>query len=340
MGLLDPLFEAVAWIIIQLHSGLTALGLDPDGGLTWGLSIVFLVIIVRILLIPLFVKQIHSMRGMQTLQPQMKEIQKRYKDDRQRQAQEMQKLYKEHGTNPLSGCLPILLQAPFFFALFTVLNAIGNDEVRYGFTRELVDSAANALIFGAPIASQFTDPAGGDEVNVRIVSAVMVVLMSVTTFITQKQVMVKNTVVTGDNPFAAQQKVMLYVFPFLFMIFGVNFPIGVLIYWLTTNLFSMGQQFYVIHHMPAAGTPAAKAKAARQERKAERKKGRTGVPSEAGSTAGDGGSASVGTDEISPAPTSTDGAKPGAESGGTAKPARRQQPVRQSRAKRAGQRKR
>lgn len=333
MGLLDPLYQAVAWIIIQLHSGLTRVGLDPDGGLTWGLSIVILVIIVRILLIPLFVKQIHSMRTMQTLQPQIRELQKRYKDDRQRQSQELMKLYQEHGTTPLSGCLPILLQAPFFFALFTVLNAIANDEVKYGFTRELVDSAANALIFGAPIAASFFDPdAGGNvdvnDVTVKIVCAVMVVLMSITTFITQKQVMVKNTVVTGDNPFASQQKIMLYVFPFLFLVFGVNFPVGVLIYWLTTNLWSMGQQFYVIHHMPAPGTPAAKARADRQARKAAKKALGGGLASTGasdGDVAGDGAGGTQATT------ASNDEQKP--------KPARRQ-PVRQSRSKRTGQRKR
>jgi YidC/Oxa1 family membrane protein insertase len=325
LGLLDPLYKAVAWIIIQLHAGLTSIGLDPDGGVSWGFSIVILVILVRILLIPLFVKQIHSMRTMQTLQPQIKELQKRYKDDRQRQSQEMMKLYQEHGTTPLSGCLPIILQAPFFFSLFTVLNAIANDEVKYGFTRDLVDSASQALIFGAPIASSFFDPAGGPETTVKIVCAVLVVLMSISTFITQKQVMVKNTVVTGDNPYAAQQKILLYVFPFLFLIFGVNFPIGVLIYWLTTNLFSMAQQFYVIHHMPAPGTPAAQAKADRQARKAE-KKGSRGVSSD-GSVAGE----VVSSETADGSTESSETARP--------KPARRQ-PVRQSRSKRTGPRKR
>jgi YidC/Oxa1 family membrane protein insertase len=320
LGLLDPLYNAVAWIVIKLHALLTNVGLDPDGGLTWGLSIVFLVILVRILLIPLFVKQINSMRAMQTLQPQIKEIQKKYKDDRQRQSQEMMKLYQEHGTTPLSGCLPILVQAPFFFSVFTVLRAVGNDEAKYGFTRELVNSAANAKIFGAPIAAAFLDPAGADPTTVKIVTACMIALMTVTTFITQKQVMAKNTAMTGDNPFASQQKIMLYVFPGLFAVFGINFPIGVLIYWLTTNLFSMGQQFYVIHHMPAPGTPAAKAKADRQARKSA-KKGRP-VPADGegadGSTA-DGSSADGSAARVEPKPV-------------------RRQPQRQSRSKRSGSR--
>ncbi|MGH8868693.1 MAG: membrane protein insertase YidC [Actinomycetes bacterium] len=319
MGILDPLFEAVAWIIIQLHALLTDAGLDPDGGLTWALSISILVIFVRILLIPLFVKQIHSMRAMQTLQPQMQEIRKKYKDDRQRQSQEMMKLYQEHGTTPLSGCLPIIVQAPFFIALFQVLYAVGNDEVKYGFTRDLVDSAANASIFGAPIASRFLDPAGGDPTTVKIVTGLMIALMTFTTFITQKQVMAKNTAVTGDNPFAAQQKIMLYVFPAMFAVFGINFPVGVLIYWLTTNVWSMGQQFYVIHHMPAPGTPAAKAKADRQARKKAKRRGAPDVVDGVDGT--DGAEASGSAERVKPKPV-------------------RQQPVKQSRSKRSGPRKR
>jgi len=313
LGILDPLYEAVAWIIIHLHAFLADIGLNPDGGLAWGLSIVLLVLGVRILLIPLFVKQIHSMRAMQTLQPQIKELQKKYKDDRQKQSQEMMKLYQEAGTTPLSGCLPIIVQMPFFLALFRVLNAIANDQQKYGFTKSLVESASHARIFGAPIAAKFLDPAGGDVTTVKIVTAVMVVLMSITTFITQKQVMAKNTAATGSNPFAAQQKIMLYVFPFMFAVFGINFPIGVLIYWLTTNLFSMGQQFYVIHHMPVPGTPAAKAKADRQARKAARKK-------EAGSSGADGSVAATSAENVQPKPV-------------------RRQPQRQSRSKRTGPRK-
>jgi len=118
LNILDPLYDLVSWVIVTLHKGLTAIGLDPDSGLAWGLSIVGLVIIIRIALIPLFVKQIKSMRNMQVLQPRIREIQQKYKNDRERQSQELMKLYKETGTNPLSSCLPILAQAPFFFALF------------------------------------------------------------------------------------------------------------------------------------------------------------------------------------------------------------------------------
>ena len=117
----------VSWVIVQFHSLYGAI-FGPDTGWAWGLSIVSLVILIRICLIPLFVKQIKSTRDMQALQPEMKAIQERYKNDKQRQSEEMMKLYKETGTNPLSSCLPILAQSPFFFALYHVLNGIATGK--------------------------------------------------------------------------------------------------------------------------------------------------------------------------------------------------------------------
>jgi YidC/Oxa1 family membrane protein insertase len=273
VALLNPLYQAVAWVIINVHALLSNV-FDPDGGLAWGLSIVILVIVVRILLIPLFVKQITSMRRMQELSPKIRELQKKHKDDKGRQQQEVMKLYKEHGTNPLSGCLPILLQAPFFFALFQVLTAIAHEQPRFGFTEELVQSAGKALIFGAPIDAQFNT---AQSTSVRAVIVVMIAIMTLTTFITQKQIMVKNTVTTADNPLAQQQKIMLYLFPVIFAVTGVFFPVGVLVYWLTTNVWSMGQQFYVIRRMPGPGTPAAAAQAERLARRARHAQERRGL---------------------------------------------------------------
>ena len=125
LSFLNPIYAAVAWVIVAFHSlfGLI-LGKNNHESLKWSLSIIGLVVLIRIILIPLFVKQIKSQRALTALQPHMKEIQKRHKDDRQKQSEEMMKLYKEHKTNPLASCLPILAQAPIFFSLFTVLNGI------------------------------------------------------------------------------------------------------------------------------------------------------------------------------------------------------------------------
>ena len=258
----------VSWVIVQFHSMYGKI-FGPDTGWAWGLSIVSLVILIRICLIPLFVKQIKSTRAMQTLQPEMKKIQERYKSDKQRQSEEMMKLYKETGTNPLSSCLPILAQSPFFFALYHVLNGIATGKTIGVIDDSLLASARKAHIFGAPLAAKFTDSAdkvaqlGATLTDVRVVTAIMIVMMSASQFYTQRQLMTKNVDTTVKTPFMQQQKMLMYVFPVMFAVFGINFPVGVLVYWLTTNVWTMGQQMYVIHNNP---TPGSKAQAAYLER--------------------------------------------------------------------------
>ncbi|MEU6177822.1 membrane protein insertase YidC [Streptomyces coeruleorubidus] len=258
----------VSWVIVQFHSVYGAL-FGPDTGWAWGLSIVSLVILIRICLIPLFVKQIKATRAMQTLQPEMKKIQERYKNDKQRQSEEMMKLYKDTGTNPLSSCLPILAQSPFFFALYHVLNSIASNDTIGVINTSLLESAQKAHIVGAPLAVKFTDSAskvealGASLTDVRVVTAIMIVLMSASQFFTQRQLMTKNVDTTVKTPFMQQQKMLMYVFPIMFAVFGINFPVGVLVYWLTTNVWTMGQQMYVIHNNP---TPGSKAQASYLER--------------------------------------------------------------------------
>ncbi|GAA2739645.1 MULTISPECIES: membrane protein insertase YidC [Kitasatospora] len=258
-GFLSPLYTAVSWIIVQFHS-LFSHVFDPDGGLAWGLSIVMMVVVIRICLIPLFVKQIKATRAMQAIQPKMKAIQERYKNDKQRQSEEMMKLYKEAGTNPFSSCLPIIVQAPFFTALYGVLASVANDKPIGVINADLLASAKQAHIFGAPLSAKFV---GADSVHIQIVCAVMIVLMSLSQFITQRQLMTKNVDLTVKTPFMQQQKMLMYVFPVMFAVMGINFPVGVLVYWLTTNVWSMGQQLIVIRNNP---TPGSKAFAERQER--------------------------------------------------------------------------
>ncbi|MFE9504135.1 membrane protein insertase YidC [Streptomyces anthocyanicus] len=258
----------VSWVIVQFHTVYGAI-FGPDTGWAWGLSIVSLVILIRICLIPLFVKQIKATRGMQTLQPEMKKIQERYKNDKQRQSEEMMKLYKETGTNPLSSCLPILAQSPFFFALYHVLNGIASGDTIGKINQPLLESAQKAHIFGAPLAAKFTDGAskveslGASLTDVRVITAVMIVLMSASQFFTQRQLMTKNVDTSVKTPFMQQQKMLMYVFPVMFAVFGINFPVGVLVYWLTTNVWTMGQQMYVIRNNP---TPGSKAQASYLER--------------------------------------------------------------------------
>ena len=254
--ILNPLYNIVSGVIVFIHKLLTPV-FGANSGVTWSLSIVGLVILIRIILIPLFVKQIKSQRALTALQPHMKEIQKKYKDDRQKQSEEMMKLYKEHKTNPLASCFPILAQAPIFFALFTVLNAIGKNPPKgLGvLTNSDAASAAQAEFFGAPISETFLGTSSG---TVKIVTVILIAFMSATTFTTQRQLMVKGMpkMDSSNNMMLQQQKIMLYLFPVIFAVSGVNFPIGVLIYWSTTNLWTWGQQYYVIKRNPTPGSPA------------------------------------------------------------------------------------
>lgn len=266
LSILKPLEYAISAVLVFWHSAFSTF-MDPTLGITWALAIVGLVITVRILIIPLFVKQVKSQRNLQVLQPRMKELQKKYAGDREKLGQEMMKLYKETGTNPLASCFPILLQAPIFFALFRVLQYGVSQEQPLGFfngREELLSQAHDATILGVPLWAYFLGTignaspelvaSGANFTTVRIMTLVLVVFMSATTFLTQRQLMVKN--MAADNPMAQQQKILLYVFPIIFAVGGVGFPIGVLIYWSTTNVWSMGQQFWIIRNNPTPGTPA------------------------------------------------------------------------------------
>jgi YidC/Oxa1 family membrane protein insertase len=265
--IMEPLYWAVSLILSGWHRALS-LVLPDDSGAAWALSIVGLTLVIRAALIPLFVKQIKSSRNMQLLQPKVRELQKKYGHDRERLAQETMALYKEAGTNPFASCLPILLQMPIFFALFRVINQAASGHKKGVLTESQVDSLSQAKLFGAQIADTFT---GSGEVSVRLLAAVLVVAMTATTFLTQRQLMSKNMPADAlTGPYAQQQKMLLYVLPLVFAVGGIAFPIGVLIYWTTSNMWTMGQQFYVIRRNPAPGTPAFAAKQARDAHRAAR----------------------------------------------------------------------
>jgi YidC/Oxa1 family membrane protein insertase len=269
-SILNPLYYAVSWVMVTFHSLLGyVFGKDGNESIKWSLSIIGLVIVIRIILIPLFVKQIKSQRALTALQPHMKEIQKKHKDDRQKQSEEMMKLYKEHKTNPLASCFPILAQAPIFFALFTVLNGIARNTPHGVLRGELLVSAQEAKFFGANLSNTFLS--SDSNTQTKLVTVVLIAFMSATTFITQRQLMVKGMpkMDSSNNMMLQQQKIMLYVFPVIFAVSGVNFPVGVLIYWSTTNLWTFGQQFYVIKRNPTPGSPAYEELAKKRELKSK-----------------------------------------------------------------------
>ena len=265
---LTPLYDAVAWVMEQIHTGLSTF-LPPAGGITWVLTIVILVVLMRLLLVPLFIKQMHATRKMSALAPQIQELRKKYKNDKQTLNQETMKLYRENGANPLAGCLPLLGQLPLFFALFSVLRAISvwkpADPPPYGLSHAFVVAAQKADILGAHLPDKFLFPLPGQTLESRLVILGAVLISVATTFMTVRQSTKRGMTpqMTPDNPMAQSQKYMTYVVP-LFALSGLYWQFGLVLYWVTTNVWTLGQQYLLFKRYPmpaAAGAPAAPGKA-------------------------------------------------------------------------------
>jgi YidC/Oxa1 family membrane protein insertase len=270
MDLLFPIKWVIELILVSFHTFFTFFGI-AESGLSWVLAIVGLVLVVRSALIPLFVKQIKSQRNMMLVQPELQKLQKKYKgkndrESREKFAKEQMDLYKRTGSNPLSSCLPILVQIPIFTGLFFVLNDAQAQKTGVGLMNAtLATQFSDATFFGAKLSETFLTATG---IEVQILAGIMVVLMSASQFITQKQIIAKNQNPDVQNSqYMQTQKILLYVFPLIFVISGVSFPIAVIFYWLTSNFWTMGQQFIVIRNMPTEGSPAYKARIERLAKK-------------------------------------------------------------------------
>src|ERR1700756_5429445 len=241
---------------MRLHAGLGAI-FGPDSGWAWGLSIVILVVIIRLLLVPLFVKQVHAQRKMAQHAPQLQELRKKYKNDRQRLNEETMKYYKENGVNPLAGCLPMIPQLIIFFSLFSVLRFIADwkpgHPLQYGFTESVVESAQKATIFGVHLYDKLLfRPAGSPplSLHVAIVIVLTVAVSATTTFMTVRQSAKRGLMQTNvdpTNPMAQSQKFMQYIVPF-FSLTGLYWQYGLVLYWVTTNLWTLGQQYFMFRN--------------------------------------------------------------------------------------------
>jgi YidC/Oxa1 family membrane protein insertase len=293
VGVIDTILWPIRWVIeailVGFHTLTTSLGMNPESGLSWVLSITALVLVVRAALIPVFVRQIKSQRRMMEIAPDLKKIQDKYrgkKDQFSREAmsRETMALYSKAGTNPFASCLPLLLQMPIFFGLFRVLINAGEEIEGVSFmTRDLARSFANAELLGAaPLKAAMFEVfeegsryVGGQAVAIVLIAAVMVVLMSGSQFITQLQIMSKNqSPEMKASPMYRQQRILLYVLPLVFLFSGVFFPLGVMFYWLVSNFWTMGQQFIVIRNLPTPGTEAAK----EREERIAKKRAKKGLP--------------------------------------------------------------
>jgi YidC/Oxa1 family membrane protein insertase len=234
-NIFQPLIDVAEAILIFFHDHV---------GLSWGFAIMGLTVVVRSAILPLTFKQVRSMQAMQQLQPQMKELQQRYKDDRQRMNQEVMKLYQEHEVNPLGSCLPLVLQLPFFLALFYLQQS-------EGFRVEVRDTGAalGQFVGGDPTAA--THVGGGEkfffipDLTVPATGAVLIVLIVIYISTQLASSLVSASVMTDKN-----QKRLILALPFVFTPFIINFPTGLLVYWITTNTWTIGQQLLIRKVLP------------------------------------------------------------------------------------------
>jgi YidC/Oxa1 family membrane protein insertase len=239
------LIQGLSSLLTLLHDGTVVL----FGSYAWGWAIILLTFGVRLVLLPLAWKQTNSIRAMQKLQPELKKIQAKYRTDRsmmrtnpekyrqrkQKQQEAMMALYKEHNVNPAASCLPLLLQMPVFIALYQVLRrAQGLQRAPFYLITNLASTPAQGLAAG-------------------VGTFVLLILMAVTTFASQYQ-MQGRMPTAGDQ--AQQQKILLYVMPIMLTFVAFQLPAGVLLYWVATNLWTMGQQYVMFRNIEPEGVPA------------------------------------------------------------------------------------
>ena len=278
-GFFGTILTPIKWVIEAILVGFhwvfsNVFHMDPAAGFTWVLSIVCLVLVVRAALIPIFVRQIKSQRKMMEVAPQLKKIQDKYKGkkdqfSREAMQRETMELYRKAGTNPLSSCLPLLIQMPIFFSLFSVLQEARDNKAGVGLlTIELSKQFGHSYLFSgdfkAPLNLSIQTALAAHNYVVVGIAAFMVVVMTASQFITQLQLASKNqSPEMKASPMYRQQRVLLYILPLVFAFSGFAFPIGVMFYWLTSNIWTMVQQFLVIRNMPTPGSEAALAREAR-----------------------------------------------------------------------------
>jgi YidC/Oxa1 family membrane protein insertase len=321
VSILNPLFEAVAWVIMRIHAALSV-PFGASSGWAWGLSIVLLVMLMRLIMVPLFVKQVRSQRKMQSHMPQLQEIRKRYKNDKQRLNEETMKFYKENGINPLGGCLPLVAQLPVFWALFNVLRAIADWQPgqvpKYGLTVPVVESAREARIFGASLADKFLFPLPHQTLESRLVILAFVLVSAATTYLTmrqsQKRGMMQQGPVDPDNPAANMQKYMMYIAPF-FALSGLYWQFGLVIYWVTTNVWTLGQQHVLFRNLPIVGSATVDASAAPANALTSGKASANGKAVTAGKSGGGSGKSGA-SGKSGTSGRATGSAKPATQNGG------------------------
>ncbi|WP_418969314.1 membrane protein insertase YidC [Alloscardovia omnicolens] len=284
--LLYPLEWLMTQVMVFFHKIFVMLGMQDGSGFAWVLSIVFLTITVRLIILPFFVKQMASMGRMQALQPQLKKIQNKYKGktdaaSREAMSREMQKLYKDNDANPMGSCVPALIQGPVFMALFYILTAIsliadGSKAALGGFTQDVARHIMDTELFGTKISHNFTNAAGNGKIVIGLFVAYMCITMFLSQYYSLRRNMPKESIGTQQYN---TQRMMAFIFPVMYIFSGIAFPFAVLIYWATNNTWTLVQMIFQIENFPTPGSAAYDTKQKRDRQHEEKRRERLGLPS-------------------------------------------------------------
>ena len=270
-AILHPFAWAISYVWVWIHDLLVLLGMSSGSGMAWVLSIVLLTILVRIAIIPLFLKQIRSSRAMQAIQPEMRKIQEKYKGkkdqvSRQKMMEETQALQRKHKVSPFASCLPMLVQMPVLFGMYRAIIAVSSISAgTYTYRGEATDhlgpltasvseEIVNSTVFGVPLSHTLRD--SWDQPAAVTVFVAAIVLMVVLQFFSMRLSFSRNMPDMGDNPMAQSQRSMMYVMPLMFIFSGAFFQMGVVIYTVTASFWALGQSLWTIKVMPTPGSPA------------------------------------------------------------------------------------
>ena len=270
-AILHPFAWAISWLWVWIHDFLVLVGMSSGSGIAWVLSIVLLTILVRIAIIPLFLKQIRSSRAMQAIQPEMRKIQDKYKGkkdqvSRQKMMEETQALQRKHKVSPFASCLPMLVQMPVLFGMYRAIIAVSSISAgTYTYRSEAADhlgpltesvstEIVNSTVFGVPLSRTLRESTGDPLIVGVFVTAI--ILMVALQFFSMRLSFQRNMPDLGNNPIAQSQRSMMYVMPLMFIFSGVFFQMGVVIYTVTASFWALGQSFWTVKVMPTPGSPA------------------------------------------------------------------------------------
>lgn len=288
-GWLYKILTPVEWLMTQImdifHNLLVAIGMNPIG-FSWVLSIIFLVLVVHACIFPIYYKQMLSMRAMQAIQPKMQRIQNKYKGktdqaSKEAMSRETMKLYQDNNVNPAGSCLPMLVQGPVFMCMFYTLSAIpyiaqGKRDALGAFDVETAQQFSQTTVFGVNVTDTFNSSA----VHGKIIIGIFVLLMCACMWYMQFNNMKRNMAPSvGNKQTETMQKMMLWVFPVMYIFSGVVMPFAVLVYWLTNNICNLVRSMWQVYAFPTPGSPAAQAKEVRDHKRENEKRARTGQPS-------------------------------------------------------------